>query len=136
MIIAVDFDGVLCESKWPGIGAPNMHLIEWLKMHRANGDRVILWTCRTGEKLDMANAFCNGFQLYFDAVNENLPDMVERFGSDPRKIYADLYIDDHAADKSQFHIPYHPGSEIPTADFRTMFRKRQMSRGRVRKTEG
>lgn len=27
-IYAVDFDGTLCESKWPGIGAPNKKLIQ------------------------------------------------------------------------------------------------------------
>lgn len=29
-IYAVDFDGTLCESKWPGIGAPNKKLIQHL----------------------------------------------------------------------------------------------------------
>lgn len=29
-IYAVDFDGTLCESQWPGIGAPNMKLIKHL----------------------------------------------------------------------------------------------------------
>ena len=32
--------------------------------------------------------------LKFDAVNENLPEIVEGFGGDSRKIYADVYIDD------------------------------------------
>lgn len=30
-IIAVDFDGTLCENKWPEIGMPNEELIEYLK---------------------------------------------------------------------------------------------------------
>lgn len=30
-IIAVDFDGTLCENNWPGIGAPNEELIEYLR---------------------------------------------------------------------------------------------------------
>ena len=34
--------------------------------------------------------------LIFDAVNENLPDMIEKFGGDSRKIFADVYIDDKA----------------------------------------
>ena len=30
-IIAVDFDGTLCENKWPEIGMPNEELIDYLK---------------------------------------------------------------------------------------------------------
>lgn len=30
-IIAVDFDGTLCENKWPEIGAANEELIEYLR---------------------------------------------------------------------------------------------------------
>lgn len=33
-IYAVDFDGTLCESKWPGIGAPNKKLIQHLVQRR------------------------------------------------------------------------------------------------------
>ena len=33
-IIAVDFDGTLCENKWPEIGMPNEELIEYLKKDR------------------------------------------------------------------------------------------------------
>ena len=30
-IIAVDFDGTLCENEWPKIGTPNFELIRYLK---------------------------------------------------------------------------------------------------------
>ena len=30
----------------------------------------------------------------YDAVNENLPEIIERYGGDSRKIFADIYIDD------------------------------------------
>lgn len=36
-IIAVDFDGTLCENKWPEIGMPNeeqtKEAVEWCKEH-------------------------------------------------------------------------------------------------------
>lgn len=41
-IIAVDFDGTLCENKWPEIGMPNEELIEYLKKRQANGEKLIL----------------------------------------------------------------------------------------------
>ncbi len=36
-IYAIDFDGTLCESKFPGIGSPNIALIEHLKKRRKRG---------------------------------------------------------------------------------------------------
>ena len=32
-----------------------------------------------------------------DAVNDNLPDMKEFLGGNPRKVFANFYIDDHNA---------------------------------------
>ena len=94
MIIAVDFDGTLCENKWPKIGPPRAWLIRYLEFLKSKGHKIILWTCRTGDKLDAAVKWCKKFDLEFDAVNENLPEIIEAFGSDTRKIYADCYLDD------------------------------------------
>ena len=96
-IIAVDFDGTLCRDCYPKIGEANEGLIRKLKEMRMQGDRLILWTCRNGEQLEEALLFCLMRGLVFDAVNENLPETVERFGGDSRKIFADLYIDDRCA---------------------------------------
>lgn len=93
-IIAVDFDGILCENKWPEIGEPNTELIVYLIMMRKTvGAKIILWTCHAGEMLDKAVNWCSEHGLEFDAVNENLPHIVEHFGSDTRKIFANIYID-------------------------------------------
>lgn len=97
MIIAVDFDGTITkESKWPELGEPNMPLINELIRRRNNGDKLILWTCRDGDLLNAAINFCKAFGLEFDAVNDHLPEMKEKFGNDTRKVYADLYVDDKA----------------------------------------
>lgn len=93
-IIAVDFDGTLCENKWPEIGAANDELIEYLKKRQASGDKIILWTCRVGELLQQAVRFCYNRGLIFDAVNENLPETLEWMNDDSRKIFANEYIDD------------------------------------------
>ena len=94
-IIAVDFDGTLCENKWPEIGKPNVELIHYLIMMRKTmSAKIILWTCRTGEMLDRAVAWCSKYGLEFDAINQNLPNIIEWFGSDTRKIFANMYIDD------------------------------------------
>ena len=96
MIIAVDFDGTLCGNAWPNIGPPRKGVIEYAKHQKQNGARLILWTNRVGERLDEAVAWCSEQGIVFDAVNENLPDIVEKFGSDCRKVFADEYIDDKA----------------------------------------
>lgn len=93
-IIAVDFDGTLCENKWPEIGTANEELIEYLRDRQKNGDKLILWTCRVDDMLRKAVEWCKEKELVFDAVNENLPEIVENFGSDTRKIFSNEYIDD------------------------------------------
>ena len=95
-IIAVDFDGTLCTNRWPDIGKPNVSLIDWLKHESTNGTKLILWTCRDGEMLQQAVSWCEDRGLYFDAINDNIPEAVEKFGSNSRKIFANTYIDDKA----------------------------------------
>ena len=108
-IIAVDFDGTLCENKWPEIGEANIEIITYLiEKQRTEKARLILWTCRVGEMLDKAVAWCSEQGLEFDAVNKNLPDIIEKFGSDTRKIFANQYIDDrnfwYAAPKKVLYV--------------------------------
>ena len=95
-IIAVDFDGTLCEDKWPEIGKAKRALILYLKEKQRNGTKLILWTCRTGDQLKKAVQWCLEHSLIFDAVNENIPEAVEAYGGESRKIFAHEYIDDKA----------------------------------------
>lgn len=92
--IAVDFDGTLCYSKWPELGQPNQALIEYLQEWKHNGNKLILWTCRTGEALSKAVEWCREQNLEFDAINDNLPEIIEFSGHNSRKISCDYYIDD------------------------------------------
>ena len=96
VIIAVDFDGTLCTDRYPFIGMANIQLIEQLKGLQRQGCGLILWTCRCRERLIEAVQWCKEQGLVFDAVNENLPEVVEKYGSDSRKIFADIYLDDKA----------------------------------------
>ena len=104
MIIAVDFDGTLCENKWPGIGEPNIELINYIKDQRLNGSKIILWTCRTDKDLKSALEWCKKQGLKFDAVNNNIPEASKLYKSNSRKIYADEYIDDKSC--SKFKLPF------------------------------
>ena len=94
-IIAVDFDGTLCSNKYPEIGEPNGVLINYLNHQKTGGDvKVILWTCRVGDRLTEAVEWSKEQGLTFDEVNKNIPEIIEDFGSDSRKIFAHQYIDD------------------------------------------
>ena len=95
MKIAIDFDGTLWDHA--GVQGPNVFLIEVAKRIRANAHRLILWTCRyDGHGLEEAVSACRAHGLAFDAINDNLPEVKEGYGN-PRKIVADLYIDDRSA---------------------------------------
>ena len=94
MILAVDFDGTICENKFPDIGAPKIDVIRALKQLQQKGYKLILWTCRTGELLEEAVFICRHFGLEFDAVNDDLPEIKARFGENSRKIYFDAVLDD------------------------------------------
>ncbi|KRL07958.1 hypothetical protein [Liquorilactobacillus hordei] len=95
MIIAVDFDGTLCSEAYPNIGKKNVKLFNALIYLREKGHKLILWTCRNGQLLRQAENWCSNNGLYFDAVNENLPEVLKIYtGVDSRKISYDILIDD------------------------------------------
>ena len=113
-IIAVDFDGCLCQNAWPEIGEAREDVISALLERQRRGAKIILWTCRVGERLDAAVQWCVEHGIAFDAVNANLPVNIAAFGNDCRKIYADEYWDDKAVSMPPPHddfnyIPIHPG---------------------------
>ena len=105
IIYAVDFDGTLCENKWPEIGPPNEALINFLIRRREAGDRLILYTMREGEKLQQAVEWSESHGLSFDALNDNLPEMKEFYHNNPRKVFANYYIDDHNAPEGWLKNP-------------------------------
>ena len=95
-VIAVDFDDCICTNNWPDVGIPNWPIIDKLKLEQKNGTALILWTCRGGIALQNAIEACSNWGIYFDAVNENLPERIRAWGRDSRKINADEYWDDLA----------------------------------------
>ena len=102
MIIAVDFDGCLCEDKYPEIGKPNKSLIQWLEGARCIYDyKIILWTCRTGKYLKDAVKWCKIQGLTFDKINDDVNEIKKLYPkTGNRKIFADIYIDEKAINQS------------------------------------
>lgn len=93
-IYAVDFDGTLSFGEWPNVGPANCKLIEFLKEKKNQGDKLILWTCREADALQRAIRWCEEQGLIFDAINDNIPEIVMHYGTNSRKISCDYYIDD------------------------------------------
>jgi len=95
-ILAVDFDGTIQFRD----GSANVPLLRQLVGRQRVGDIIILWTCRSGSRLNEAVRFCMKHGLRPNYVNENAPETVRRpelkeiFQNDTRKVYADLYLDD------------------------------------------
>lgn len=94
-IIAVDFDGTLCVNRWPEIGKARQPVIDFLRIQKIRGCKLILWTMREGDKLAEAVEWCKRNGLEFDAVNDNLPEIQAQYGNNPRKVFANYYLDDH-----------------------------------------
>ena len=96
-IYAFDFDGTLCQEAYPNIGKPNRSMIFLAKRLKKQGHKLILWTCRCGKPLEEAIEWCKSQGIIFDAVNCNLPETLQKYGTDSRKVTADYYIDDKGA---------------------------------------
>ena len=92
-IIAIDFDGTIVEDAYPKIGKPRLFAFDTLKQLQNNGHRLILWTYRSGKKLQEAVDFCAKNDIVFYAVNKSYPEEVLD-DSISRKIHADIFIDD------------------------------------------
>lgn len=99
-IVAIDFDGTLVEDRFPAIGEPISAMFKLCKELKKAGVKLILWTSRDNDSeaknLDSAVKFCAEQGLTFDAVNRNIPEVINLFHNDTRKVYADLYLDDKA----------------------------------------
>lgn len=95
MIYAIDFDGVIASGEYSE--TPIQKNIEWIKQLKAQGHILIFWTTRIGEDLDEAIKFCKRHGIEFDYINENTREILATLdGQEPRKIYADFYVDDNA----------------------------------------
>ncbi len=95
-VIAVDFDGTIVEGTYPGIGR-DLGGLFWLAQLKGMGCDLVLWTCRAGERLREAEDWLeeHGYLHLFDGLNVQASS-VTFFEDDPRKVFANTYIDDRA----------------------------------------
>jgi phosphoserine phosphatase len=90
MTIAIDFDGTLVYHDYPFIVERLPFAFETLRELKKRDHTLILLTMRADNLLDEAIAFCRLHDVEFDFINSN-----SQFETGSRKVYANLYIDDH-----------------------------------------
>lgn len=105
-VAAVDFDStlVLGES-FPKIGKLNDKLVNELFNGTYKDYKKILFTNRSGDSLIDACNFLADNGIYFDAVNDDIPEVKEILKRNPidhRKIWFDVLIDDKALNVDKF----------------------------------
>ncbi|MBO7185493.1 MAG: hypothetical protein J6V59_01175 [Alistipes sp.] len=93
MIIAVDFDGTCVEHDYPAVGMEVEGAVETLRALQSKGHRLILFTMRSGMKLEAAVKWFKDRKIELWAINKN-PEQAE--WTESPKVYADIYIDDSA----------------------------------------
>ena len=102
-ILAIDFDGTIVEHDYPNIGELKEGVVEYINKLHEEGFYIIIWTVRDGLDLEDVKTFLKENSIHYDAINENSMWFLERLNEDPRfgkeyheprKIYADIYIDD------------------------------------------
>ncbi|NQU42715.1 hypothetical protein HQ520_05485 [bacterium] len=109
LIVAIDYDGTLAHGPggrgtdpYPNAGEPDQEMIDFALRVLAGGHYLILDTCRMGHPQIVAIAALRRWGLDIMAwpgqafVNQNVPERINLYGGNPRKISADLYIDNKA----------------------------------------
>lgn len=87
MYIGIDFDGTMVEHKYPEIGEP----VDVVKKLMTAGHKIILYTMRSGERLEQAVEYLEEEGIVLYAVNENPS---QKYWTESPKIFCNLYIDD------------------------------------------
>jgi hypothetical protein len=72
-VIATTFDGALCKNEWPRIGTAEEDMIGYLRNEHQHGTKLVLRTCRTGDMLAEALAWCREHGLEFACVDLDAP---------------------------------------------------------------
>ena len=101
--LAIDFDGTIVEHDYPNIGKLKEGAIEYINKLHEDGFYIIIWTVRGGKEQEDAENFLKENSIHYDTINKNSTSFLEKLNEnprfiaeyhEPRKICADIYIDD------------------------------------------
>ena len=93
MYICVDFDGTAVKHAYPEIGEDAPGAVDVLKKLVKRGDRLILFTMRSGDELEAAKKWFEEREIPLYGINKN---PTQTFWTKSPKAYGNIYIDDAA----------------------------------------
>lgn len=93
MIIAIDFDGTIVKEEWPEPGEVFPNAKKIINHLYSLGHKIIINTCRSGKYEGMAERVLKNEGIKYTWINTNEPNLIHKYGTDCRKISADIYID-------------------------------------------
>lgn len=93
MYIGIDFDGTMVKYKYPEIGEAVSDAIVTVHKLMNAGHKIILYTMRSGDRLQEAVDYLEGEGIKLWAVNENPS---QKHWTESPKIFCNLVIDDNA----------------------------------------
>lgn len=97
MIIAIDFDGTMCEDNYPYTPTDLWpDVIEWIKEGVERGNTVNVYTCRSGNDLIPVRQLLERYGL-----DLTINDLKAPWGEEIQKMFAHFYIDNRC--------PWFPG---------------------------
>lgn len=95
--LSVDFDNTLFHlTAFPSDSSVRLgnRLVHWyVRRKKEQGWYIILNTCRHDDSLRYAVELCNLYRIPLDAINENGPELIAKYG-DTRKIACTRSLDD------------------------------------------
>lgn len=104
-IIAIDFDGTIVEHKFPSIGPLIPGAKEMINNLCDDGHQIIIWTTRSSYSEIEVVEFLQNSGINYHYINQNAKKFIDllqsqpmfgKYEHEPRKIYADIYIDDRS----------------------------------------
>jgi ribonucleotide monophosphatase NagD (HAD superfamily) len=99
-IFAVDFDGTVVDEALDHFIVDKNEFkeipgaIKTMKALQSKGAKIILWTCRDGEVLQAAVDWLKDQGFVPDAINENIPGIIDYKTSG--KVFANYYLDNRS----------------------------------------
>jgi len=94
-VVAIDFDNTIAidDENWQIVGIQK-NCKKTIDKLKEIGCYIIIWTCREGKNLNIAEEFLKKHNIHYDKINANCPWHYDYYPHDSRKIWADVYVDD------------------------------------------
>ena len=92
--VSIDFDDTIADEAFPKVGDLKKDADKYINMMYDLGFNIIINTCRADHFQQHAEDFLKEKGIKYHQINCNLPQSVDYYKQDCRKISADVYIDD------------------------------------------